>query len=103
MTRARHPPRRYERERHVSEEVGTNTTAEVDEAKLDGQTQKGLGFVRTLGDRMQMNVEVNLAPNDGEGTPDEIRIEIEGPDAGRVIGKKGSVLEPIQYLAAGGG
>jgi spoIIIJ-associated protein len=83
----------------VSEEVGTNATAEVDEAKLDGQTQKALGFVRTMVDRMQMNVEVNLAPNDGEGTPDEIRIEIEGPDAGRVIGKKGSVLDAIQYLA----
>ena len=29
---------------------------------------------------------------------DEVRLEIEGPDAGRVIGKRGSVLEAIQYL-----
>ena len=43
--------------------------------------------------KMQMNVEVNLAPDDGEGSPDEIRIEIEGPDAGRIIGKKGNVLD----------
>lgn len=72
----------------------------VDETSLDGQTQHALGFVRTLVGRMQMNAEVNLAPNDGEGSPDEIRIEIEGPDAGRIIGKKGSVLDAIQYLTA---
>ncbi|MDP9036640.1 MAG: KH domain-containing protein [Myxococcota bacterium] len=54
--------------------------------------------MRTLSERMQMNVEVNLAPNDGEGSPDEIRIEIEGPDAGRIIGKKGNVLDAVQYL-----
>ena len=71
----------------------------VDEATLDPQTQKALAFVRTLVDKMQMSVEVILAPNDGEGTPDEIRIEIEGPDAGRIIGKKGNVLDAIQYLA----
>jgi spoIIIJ-associated protein len=72
----------------------------VDEASLDPQTQKALFFVRILVDKMQMNVEVNLAPDDGEGTPDEIRIEIEGPDAGRIIGKKGNVLDAIQYLTA---
>jgi spoIIIJ-associated protein len=83
----------------VSEEQATKSTPEVDEATLDAQTQKALGFVRRLVVKMQMNVEVNLAPDDGEGTPDEIRIEIEGPDAGRIIGKKGNVLDAIQYLA----
>lgn len=72
----------------------------VDESTLDDQTRKGLSFVRTLVERMQMTVEVNVAPNDGEGSPDEIRIEIEGPDAGRIIGKKGNVLDAIQYLTA---
>jgi spoIIIJ-associated protein len=72
----------------------------VDEATLDAQTQKALAFVRMLVGKMDMSVEVNLAPDDGEGTPDEIRIEIEGPDAGRVIGKKGNVLDAIQYLTA---
>jgi spoIIIJ-associated protein len=82
----------------VSEEQ--NITAAADETAADPQTRKALGFVRTLCGNMQMNVEVNLAPDDGEGTPDEIRIEIEGPDAGRIIGKKGNVLDAIQYLAA---
>jgi spoIIIJ-associated protein len=78
----------------VSEENTTTT------AGADAQAEKALGFVRTIAGKMQMNVEVNLAPNDGEGSPDEIRIEIEGPDAGRIIGKKGVVLDAIQYLAA---
>lgn len=72
----------------------------VDESTLDVQTQKALAFVRRLVAKMQMVVEVNPAPDDGEGTPDEIRIEIEGPDAGRIIGKKGNVLDAIQYLTA---
>ncbi len=84
----------------MSEEQKAKSEGEIDEAALDAQTQKALAFVRTLVEKMQMNVEVNLAPDDGEGTPDEIRIEIEGPDAGRIIGKKGNVLDAIQYLAA---
>jgi spoIIIJ-associated protein len=77
-----------------------SSEARVDESTLDEQTRKSLAFVRGLVGRMQMNVEVNVAPNDGEGSPDEIRIEIEGPDAGRIIGKKGNVLDAIQYLTA---
>jgi spoIIIJ-associated protein len=48
--------------------------------------------------KMQVEAEATLAPDDGEGSADEIRIDIEGPDAGRIIGKRGSVLEAIQYL-----
>jgi spoIIIJ-associated protein len=72
----------------------------IDESSLDAQTRKALAFVRTLVEKMQMNVDVNLAPDDGEGSPDEIRIEVEGPDAGRIIGKKGNVLDALQYLTA---
>jgi spoIIIJ-associated protein len=74
------------------------STGVVEERGLDAQAQKALFFVQMLVQKMGMVVEVSLAPNDGEGSPDEIRIEIEGPDAGRVIGKKGSVLDAIQYL-----
>lgn len=73
---------------------------EIDETTLDAQTQKALAFVRMLTQKMDMVVEVNLAPDDGEGSADEIRIEIEGPDAGRIIGKKGNVLDALQYLTA---
>jgi spoIIIJ-associated protein len=77
-------------------ETSTNTPA--DESNLDAQTARALGFVRTLVSKMQMDAEVNLAPDDGEGEEAEIRLEIEGPDAGRIIGKRGAVLEAIQYL-----
>jgi spoIIIJ-associated protein len=76
----------------------TSNTPAVDESNLDAQTARALGFVRTLVTKMQMDAEVNLAPDDGEGEEAEIRLEIEGPDAGRIIGKRGAVLEAIQYL-----
>ena len=75
-------------------------SARLDESMLDARALRALSFVRTLVRKMSMNAEVNVAPNDGEGSPDEIRIEIEGPDAGRIIGKKGNVLDAIQYLTA---
>ena len=83
----------------MSEEARSSTPA-VDDVIPDQQTLKALAFVRVLVGKMQMDVEANLAPNDGEGTVDEIRIEIEGPDSGRIIGKKGNVLDAIQYLTA---
>ncbi len=64
----------------------------------DTQTERALGFVKKLVNAMQMDADVILAPDDGEGSEDEIRLEIEGPDAGRIIGKRGAVLEAIQYL-----
>lgn len=66
----------------------------------DAQTERALAFVRMLLSKMQMDAECQLAPDDGEsdGEGAEIRLEIEGPDAGRIIGKRGLVLEAIQYL-----
>ena len=64
----------------------------------DAQSQRAVDFVRMLLSKMQVEAEAILAPEDGEGSADEIRIDIEGPDAGRIIGKRGSVLEAIQYL-----
>ena len=69
----------------------------VDETKLDAQSQRAVAFVRMLVGKMAMDAEVTVAPDDGEGD-DELRLEIEGPDAGRIIGKRGLVLEAIQYL-----
>lgn len=74
--------------------------AAASEDGLDAQTARSLKFVRTLLGHMQMDADVSLAPDDGEGNADEIRLEIEGPDAGRVIGKRGAVLEAIQYLTS---
>ena len=72
--------------------------AAVDEAGLDAQARRAIEFVRMLLGKMSMDAEVSVPPDDGEGGEDEIRLEIEGPDAGRIIGKRGQVLEAIQYL-----
>ncbi|MGO8998571.1 MAG: protein jag [Polyangiaceae bacterium] len=70
----------------------------VDEASLDPQSKRAIDFIRLLLGKMSMDAEVSIAPDDGEGGENEIRLEIEGPDAGRIIGKRGQVLEAIQYL-----
>ncbi|HRG97389.1 MAG TPA: R3H domain-containing nucleic acid-binding protein [Polyangiaceae bacterium] len=74
------------------------TDGETTTPGADAQSHRAVGFVRMLLDKMQIEAEAVLAPDDGEGSADEIRIDIEGPDAGRVIGKRGTVLEAIQYL-----
>lgn len=82
------------------ERDGSNheASAEPHDGPIDPQASRALGFIQMLIEKMQMDAEVTLAPDDGEGSADEIRLEIEGPDAGRIIGKRGSVLEAIQYL-----
>jgi spoIIIJ-associated protein len=82
----------------TSDGPSTKSVPQIDEADLDGQTARCLSFLRTLLGNMQMQADVYLAPDDDESSEDEIRLEIEGPDAGRVIGKRGMVLEAIQYL-----
>jgi spoIIIJ-associated protein len=86
----------------IEQEQGAAASADNgdqdDDGPLDPQTERALNFVDMLLEKMDMDAEVTLAPDDGEGSADEIRLEIEGPDAGRVIGKRGMVLEAIQYL-----
>ncbi len=82
----------------AEEAIVQPSTPSIDESTLEPQTKRSLDFVRRLVACMEMDAEVNLAPDDGEGSDDEIRLEIEGPDAGRIIGKRGAVLEAIQYL-----
>jgi spoIIIJ-associated protein len=62
------------------------------------QSDRALAFVSLVLKHLEADAEASLAPGDEDETDDEIRIEIEGPDAGRVIGKRGAVLDAIQYL-----
>ena len=45
-----------------------------------------------------MEAEVHVAPDDGESEEARSASKSKGPDAGRIIGKRGAVLEAIQYL-----
>ena len=100
-----------EREKPVSDSSSTDRTSAanvagsqkqvggaIDESSLDPQSKRAIDFIRMLLGKMSMDAEVSIAPDDGEGGENEIRLEIEGPDAGRIIGKRGQVLEAIQYL-----
>ncbi len=106
MTRDKRRPH-SEREKPVSDmssadsPVGAGSQKQIgaiDEASLDPQSKRAIDFIRMLLGKMSMDAEVSIAPDDGEGGENEIRLEIEGPDAGRIIGKRGQVLEAIQYL-----
>lgn len=64
----------------------------------DGRADVALDFVIDVLASMGMDCTVDLLENDETDPPEEIRIEIEGRDAGRVIGKKGQTLSALQFL-----
>jgi spoIIIJ-associated protein len=65
----------------------------------DGRADTALDFVIDVLAAMGMDCTVDLLENDEEDPPEEIRLEIEGKDAGRIIGKKGATLSALQFLA----
>jgi spoIIIJ-associated protein len=63
----------------------------------DPQSVRALEFLGEVVAQMEMSCRVRLrAPK--EGDEQEIRLEITGEDAGRIIGKKGQVLGALQFL-----
>jgi spoIIIJ-associated protein len=67
-------------------------------APQDEKSALVLEFIENVIEDMEMDCSVHLRrPRDG--SPDEIYIEIEGRDSGRIIGKKGQVLQALQFLA----
>lgn len=65
----------------------------------DGRADLALDFVIDVLASMGMDCTVDLLENEDEDPPEEIRLEIEGKDAGRIIGKKGQTLAALQFLA----
>ena len=64
----------------------------------DERTKQALEFVVNVIREMELECKVRLRrPKEGD-SPDEINIEIYGPDAGIAIGKKGQVLQALQFL-----
>jgi spoIIIJ-associated protein len=64
----------------------------------DERAKQALEFVTQVIKEMELDCRVRLRrPKQGEENP-EIHIDIAGPDAGRVIGKKGQVLSALQFL-----
>ena len=64
----------------------------------DERTKQALEFVTDVIREMELECKVHLRrPREGD-SPDEINIEIVGRDAGLAIGKKGQVLQALQFL-----
>jgi spoIIIJ-associated protein len=63
----------------------------------DERVRQARDFLSSLVKKMQMDCEVVLHPQQEEA-PSDIKLEITGRDAGRIIGKKGQVLSAIQFL-----
>jgi spoIIIJ-associated protein len=71
---------------------------EPDIVPTDERTMQALEFVTDVVDEMELDCKVRLRrPREGD-SPDEINIEIVGRDAGLAIGKKGQVLQALQFL-----
>ncbi|MFO0570021.1 MAG: KH domain-containing protein [Polyangiaceae bacterium] len=64
----------------------------------DERAMQSLQFVSDVVREMEMDCKVRLRRPKGEEENPEILIEISGPDAGRIIGKKGQVLMALQFL-----
>jgi spoIIIJ-associated protein len=71
---------------------------EPDFEPQDDRTRQALQFVTDVVREMELECRVHLRrPREGD-SPDEINIDIEGRDAGLIIGKKGQVLQALQFL-----
>lgn len=64
-----------------------------DSVELSGKGRQAIEVVTGILERMGLDGEVVDATED-----ERISIEIAGPDAGRVIGKKGQTLDALQFL-----
>ena len=70
----------------------------VDPESFDERSRQAQGFIDQVVQKMGMDCHVRLRrPREGD-SPDEINLEILGRDAGRIIGKKGQVLQALQFL-----
>lgn len=64
----------------------------------DERAMVALDFVNKVVRGMEMDCRARLRRPKEDDSPSEINIEILGRDAGRIIGKKGQVLQALQFL-----
>jgi spoIIIJ-associated protein len=64
--------------------------------ETDERSREALAFTSDVIVKMGMDCDVRLQQPDVEST--DIHIVVTGPDAGRIIGKKGQVLAALQFI-----
>jgi spoIIIJ-associated protein len=85
------PRARGRRRRPGAEGAGDSELANADE-----RSREALAFTTDVIAKMGMDCDVRLQRPSEEGT--DIQIHVTGPDAGRIIGKKGQVLAAVQFI-----
>jgi spoIIIJ-associated protein len=65
----------------------------------DGRADQALDFVVAILSKMGMDCTVDLMENEETDPPTDVRIEINGNDANRLIGRKGQTLGALQFIA----
>jgi len=68
---------------------------EVGPAPEDGKADRAVSFVRDVIAKMGVNVDATMVKNDSR----QVEIDIAGPDASILIGKRGATLFALQFLA----
>ena len=68
------------------------------DASADERSQEALEFARDVILKMGMDCDVLLQEREEEDESGDIHIQVTGPDAGRIIGKKGQVLAAVQFI-----
>jgi len=71
----------------------------IEDFEEDGRADKALDFIVEVLSKMTMDCTVDLMENAPEDPASDIRIEIIGNDAERLVGKKGQTLAALQFLA----
>jgi spoIIIJ-associated protein len=72
-------------------------TASVEPVDADERSREAWAFARDIILKMGMDCDVTLQERDDDDSGD-IHIQVTGPDAGRIIGKKGQVLAAVQFI-----
>jgi len=68
------------------------------EPSADERSQEALEFARDVILKMGMDCDVLLQEREEDDESGDIHIQVTGPDAGRIIGKKGQVLAAVQFI-----
>lgn len=79
-------------------EADADPTVEDLPFEEDGRADKALDFVVEVLTKMGMDCTVDLMENEDDDPPSDIRIEIIGNDAHRLVGKNGQTLSALQFL-----
>ncbi|MDD9934545.1 MAG: KH domain-containing protein [Myxococcales bacterium] len=74
-------------------EEGAAAKSGDDDVQEDGKAELAVEMVEEIVQRMGLDVRVEIRED-----ADEVVLDLDGPDAGRAIGKKGQTLDALQFL-----